>query len=51
MHILLIFSANSCKLVLLLHFLVITEVAKCIEVFCNKGAKDVNAYSIANNSL
>ena len=43
-NILLIFSANSCKLVLLLPFLVITKVAKlsifkCIEVFCNEGAK------------
>ena len=54
-HILFIFSANSCKLVLLLLSLIITEVAKlsvfkCIEVFYNKGAKDFNAYSIANDS-
>ena len=48
--------ANSCKLVLLPPFLVMTEVAKlsvfkCIEVFCNKGAKYLNAYSITNNYL
>ena len=50
------FSANSCKLVLFLPLLVITEVVellifKCIEVFCKKGEKDFNAYFIANNSL
>ena len=27
------------------------SVFKCIEVFCNKGEQDVNAYSITNNSL
>ena len=48
-HILLIFSENSCKLVLLLRVLVITEVVKlsifeCFKVLCNKGAKDFNAY-------
>ena len=55
-HILQIFSANSCKLVLFVSFLVITEVAglsvfKCTEVLCNKGAKYFNAYFSANNSL
>ena len=55
-HILLTFSANSCKVVLLLPFLVITKVVKlsvfkCIEVFRNKGAKDFNMFFIANNSL
>ena len=55
-HILYMFSANSCTLVLFLPLSVITEVVqllvfKCIEVFCNKGEKDFNAYFIANNSL
>ena len=50
-----IFSANSCKLILFLPFLVITGAAelsvfKCTEVFCNKGASDCNAYFISNNS-
>ena len=43
-HILSVFSANSCKLVLLIPFLVTSEVEKlsvfkCIEMFCNKGQK------------
>ena len=55
-HILQTFSANSCKLTLLLSFLVIAKVAglsvfKCIEVFCDKGGKDFNVHFIANNSL